>query len=99
MVLAMLSGHAQQLSKGRDFKDRDTWQVFSLILFGTTWMYAVHWLISWGNVLGLLPVMGQPMTWISAANSHLLFFALPALSLSLILAWLIANEHHPRYAD
>jgi len=38
-------------------------------------------------VLGLLPVMGQPMTWLAAGNSHLLLFAYPALAFALLVAW------------
>jgi cell division protein FtsW (lipid II flippase) len=45
-----------------------------------------HWLISWGNVLGLLPIMGQPMTWISSGNSHLLALGLPTVLLALLAA-------------
>jgi len=54
--------------------------VFRMIIYGFAWMTAIQWLISWSNVLGLFPVMGQPMTWISQANSHLIFFALPSLA-------------------
>ena len=75
-------------SEGLDYKERESHQAFSLILYGLAWIFGLHWFISWCNVLGLLPIMGQPMTWISAANSHLLFFALPGLYLSLIFAWI-----------
>lgn len=59
----------------------------SLALFGLAWLFAAHWIIAWGNVLGLLPVMGQPMTWLAAGNSHLLAFAYPALAFALIVSW------------
>lgn len=62
-------------------------QGVSLTLFGLAWLFAAHWLIAWGNVLGLLPVMGQPMTWLAAGNSHLLLFAYPALAFALLVAW------------
>jgi len=58
--------------------------VFHMIIYGFAWMTAIQWLISWSNVLGLFPVMGQPMTWISQANSHLIFFALPSLAFVMI---------------
>jgi hypothetical protein len=32
----------------------------------------------------LLPVMGQPMTYVSAGRSHFLFFGLPAIALTMI---------------
>ncbi len=49
---------------------------------------ALHWLIAWANPLGLLPVIGQPMTWFSVGNSHLLGFALPLMAVTLVTAWL-----------
>jgi len=77
-----------------DYSEREAFQVFAIVLFGILWMFAVHWLISWANVLSLLPVMGQPMSWISAANSHLLFFALPGFYIAMVLAWL-AQSNEP----
>ena len=59
----------------------------SYAIFGLAIMQATHWTIAWGNSLGLLPVMGQPMTWLSAGNSHLLGFALLTLTIGLITAW------------
>ena len=56
-------------------------------LFGLGWMQIGHWLIAWGNSLGLVPVMGQPMTWLSAGNSHLMAFAMVTLALALMSAW------------
>lgn len=61
----------------------------SYAVFGMAWMQALHWLISWGNALGVLPVMGQPMTWMSSGNSHLLAVGVPSLLLTLLAAmWL-----------
>ncbi len=54
----------------------------ALAFLGT--MQATHWGISWSNVLGIMPIMGQPMTWISYGVNHLLFFAFPALFLALV---------------
>lgn len=54
------------------------------LLYGLAWLQIAHWLISWGNVLGLLPIMGQPMTWISSGNSHLLALGLPTVLLALL---------------
>ena len=56
-------------------------------MYCLAWMHAVHWGIAWCNTLGLLPVMGQPMTWVAAGNSHLLGFALPTLTIALVTAW------------
>jgi cell division protein FtsW (lipid II flippase) len=57
------------------------------LLFGLAWIQAAHWVISWGNVTGLLPVMGQPMTWLSSGNSHMLAIGVSALLLGLVGAW------------
>ncbi|TWI69561.1 cell division protein FtsW [Pseudoduganella lurida] len=40
-----------------------------------------HLLLSWGTNLAILPVMGQPMSFLSAGGSHLLFFLLPLLAI------------------
>lgn len=61
------------------------------LLFGLAWMQFAHWGISWGNVLGLLPVMGQPMTWLSSGNSHMLAQALPALWFGMVGSWLVGR--------
>ncbi|MBF0199946.1 MAG: hypothetical protein HQK66_01275 [Desulfamplus sp.] len=54
---------------------------------GLALIHALQWSIAWGNTLGLLPVMGQPMTWLSSGNSHLASVGLP-----LILAGLTGNR-------
>ena len=70
----------------QNFQKRRINKITSLIIYGFGLMLTIQWLISWSNVLGLLPVMGQPMTWISQANSHLLFFALPQVVFTLIVS-------------
>ena len=57
------------------------------ILFGLAWVHLLHWVISWSNVLGLLPIMGQPMTWLSAGNSHLLAIGAVTLVLGVVGSW------------
>jgi len=39
-----------------------------------------HFLLSWGTNLAIFPVMGQPMSFLSAGGSHLLFFICPLLA-------------------
>jgi len=57
--------------------------VFSM--FG--WFFPVLTLIP-AHIIGriFVIVMGQPMTWISQANSHLLFFELPSLAFIMIVS-------------
>jgi cell division protein FtsW len=41
-----------------------------------------HFLLSWGTNLAFFPIMGQPMSFLSAGGSHLLFFIFPLLVLA-----------------
>lgn len=77
----------KQMEEG-DFREQNAGVVIGFTLYGLAWMSVAHWLISWGNTLGLLPVMGQPMTWLTAGNSHLIAFALVILTMALITGWL-----------
>jgi cell division protein FtsW (lipid II flippase) len=61
----------------------------AITAFGGAALFALHWSISWGNAIGLLPVMGQPMTFIAAATSHHLLMALP-VSVLLLMAGRVA---------
>jgi hypothetical protein len=51
----------------------------AVILAGAAGLLVLQWVLSWSNVLGLLPVMGQPMTFLAYATSHHLFLALPCI--------------------
>jgi hypothetical protein len=57
---------------------------------GIAALFGLHWSISWGNAIGILPVMGQPMTFLAAATSHHLLMALPGVIL-LLLAGRVAS--------
>lgn len=71
----------------RDLPTRTAFEALGISIFCLSWIVIVQWAITWGNTLGLLPVMGQPMTWISAGRSHLLAVGLPALLLPLVAVW------------
>lgn len=73
-------------------RHRKSGYVLYLVLFGLAWVHGAQWLIAWGNVLGLLPVMGQPMTWISLAISHMAFFGLPTLALAMLAGRMIGAD-------
>ena len=45
-----------------------------------------HFLLSWGTNLAIFPIMGQPMSFLSAGGSHLLFFICPLLAFTAISA-------------
>ena len=69
-------------------------QFIGVMLAGSITLYVLQWVLSWSNVLGLLPVMGQPMTWLSAGNSHHFFMALPCL-ISILVALRLAGPMPP----
>ena len=90
LLIALLFGLGRRLERqlrGGDFRDQNAGVVLGYTLYGLAWLHAAHWLISWGNTLGMLPVMGQPMTWLTAGNSHLMAFALIILLIAQISAW------------
>jgi cell division protein FtsW (lipid II flippase) len=66
------------------FQDEGARTGLSIAVAGVGVLFALHWTIAWANAIGLLPVMGQPMTLIAAATSHHLLMALPALALVLL---------------
>ena len=92
----LLSSKAIESIGSANFEKRRIEKIFSLIIFGFVCMLIIQLLISWSNVFGLFPVMGQPMTWFSQANSHLLFFALPSAAFTLIVNS-ITEKNYWRY--
>jgi len=85
----LMSGAVERNFGRGDFREQQLGVVLGFVLYGAACMYAAHWIISWGNVLGLLPVMGQPMTWITAGTSHLVFFAMFALTIAIVSGWVL----------
>ncbi|MET3135022.1 cell division protein FtsW [Oxalobacteraceae bacterium GrIS 1.11] len=74
-----LDGHAA----GAGARDhRQAWQGrfrYFLICGGAAFVLG-HFLLSWGTNLAIFPIMGQPMSFLSAGGSHLLFFLCPLLA-------------------
>lgn len=90
LVLLFNTGdHMRRWGLEGNREERQAGRVLALAIHGYAWLLAGHWLIAWGNVLGVLPVMGQPMSWLAAANSHLLLFVLPGTLLALVCAWML----------
>jgi cell division protein FtsW (lipid II flippase) len=88
LLLFFISGSIERATESGDFREQQAGRVLGFALYGLAWMHAVHWAIAWCNTLGLLPVMGQPMTWLSAGNSHLMGFALLSLVIALVTSWI-----------
>ena len=58
-------------------------------------MLFLQFAIAWMNAFGLLPVMGQPMTFVSHGRSHFLFFGVPAI-LSVVAGLRFMRGEAPR---
>lgn len=82
-LAALLRAAAGAWRGAHDAKDfRRAWvgrfQCFALC--GGAAFIAGHLLLSWGTNLAMFPIMGQPMSFLSAGGSHLLFFICPLLA-------------------
>ena len=60
-----------------------TSRLLVVAMSGCVLLLALQWILAWSNVLGIFPVMGQPMTWIAYANSHNALMAIPCLIVSI----------------
>jgi len=72
---------ARAASAARGFRAAWRARLHAFALCGGAAFLAGHLLLSWGTNLAIVPVMGQPMSFLSAGGSHLLFFLLPLLGL------------------
>lgn len=82
-LAALVRAAAGAWRGAQDAKDfRRAWvgrfQCFALC--GGAAFIAGHLLLSWGTNLAMFPIMGQPMSFLSAGGSHLLFFICPLLA-------------------
>ncbi|XLZ71767.1 FtsW/RodA/SpoVE family cell cycle protein [Massilia sp. SR12] len=81
LVWQALRAH-QQAHTARAYQQAWAARFRCFALCGGAAFVAGHLLLSWSTNLSILPVMGQPMSFLSAGGSHLLFFLLPLLGLS-----------------
>jgi len=65
----------------RDFRRAWSGRFCCFALSGGAAFVLGHLLLSWGTNLAIFPIMGQPMSFLSAGGSHLLFFICPLLAL------------------
>ena len=63
----------------RDFRQAWLGRFRCFALCGGAAFVLGHFILSWGTNLAIFPVMGQPMSFLSAGGSHLLFFICPLL--------------------
>jgi cell division protein FtsW len=69
-------------SRLRDFRHAWRARFRCFALCGGAAFVLGHFLLSWGTNLAIFPIMGQPMSFLSAGGSHLLFFICPLLALA-----------------
>lgn len=68
-------------SAARDYRQAWLGRFRCFVLCGGAAFVFGHFLLSWGTNLAFFPIMGQPMSFLSAGGSHLLFFIFPLLAL------------------
>ncbi len=80
-------GNWQQRRQDGQLVEREVSIFFSFLLRSLLFILFLQWTISWGNCLGVLPVMGQPMTWLSSGNSHLWAVGFSVVLLGFWIVW------------
>jgi cell division protein FtsW len=83
-IAGLLQVAAQAWGKAvaaRDFRQAWSARFRCFALCGGAAFVLGHLLLSWGTNLAIFPIMGQPMSFLSAGGSHLLFFICPLLAL------------------
>jgi cell division protein FtsW len=84
----------QAQAGARDFRRAWLARFRCFLLCGGAAFVFGHFLLSWGTNLAIFPVMGQPMSFLSAGGSHLLFFICPLLALLAASAQSLEEPHH-----
>ena len=85
-LLIRASRSWQWSAKVRDFRLAWHARFYAMVLIGAAGFLFGQFLLAWSTNLGMLPVMGQPMSFLSSGGSHLLFFLLPLLGFSALYA-------------
>ncbi|MFP5392814.1 MAG: FtsW/RodA/SpoVE family cell cycle protein [Gammaproteobacteria bacterium] len=83
-VLHAAAAHHRSQAGARGFRAAWSARLYCFALCGGGAFVLGHLLLSWGTNLAIFPVMGQPMSFLSAGGSHLLFFICPLLGLCAI---------------
>jgi cell division protein FtsW len=91
IVLAALRAYKAGAA-ARDFRHAWSGRFRYFALCGGGAFVLGHFLLSWGTNLAIFPIMGQPMSFLSAGGSHLLFFLCPLLAFSAISAPSLEGE-------
>jgi len=89
LLLGLFSTAARAHAAGasaRDFRAAWAGRFRYFALCGGAAFTLGHFLLSWGTNLAIFPIMGQPMSFLSAGGSHLLFFLCPLLTFGAVSA-------------
>lgn len=92
-LLRAAAGAWRGAQDARDFRRAWIGRFQCFALCGGAAFVAGHLLLSWGTNLAMFPIMGQPMSFLSAGGSHLLFFICPLLAFG--MASNQFNEENP----
>ncbi len=93
-ALLHAAGAAWRTAQGSgDFRRAWLGRFQCFLLCGGAAFLGGHFLLSWGTNLALFPIMGQPMSFLSAGGSHLLFFICPLLAFG--MASVQSSEENP----
>jgi cell division protein FtsW len=79
-LLQVAAGAWADSVAARDFRRAWSGRFRCFALCGGAAFVLGHLLLSWGTNLAIFPIMGQPMSFLSAGGSHLLFFICPLLA-------------------
>ncbi len=79
-LIRVASGAWGRAVAANDFRRAWLGRFQCFALCGGAAFVAGHLLLSWGTNLAMFPIMGQPMSFLSAGGSHLLFFICPLLA-------------------
>ena len=90
--LLLIAVRVYRWKKG-DYRDTAVRQFLAFTVTGFAISQLIHWVIAWSNSFNFLPIMGQPMTWLSSGNSHLLGFALPGVLITLTALYSVKKVH------
>ena len=82
--------------RARDFRHAWLARFRCFTLCGGAAFVLGHLMLSWGTNLAIFPIMGQPMSFLSAGGSHLLFFICPLLAFCAISAQSIEENQSCR---
>lgn len=85
-LVRMAAGASAAAEAARDYRLAWLARFRCFALCGGAAFVFGHLLLSWGTNLAIFPVMGQPMSFLSAGGSHLLFFLCPLLAFSTVSA-------------